>query len=623
MGRRSARSRTLTWLLLVVPPLLAAAALAAWLEVLHLERVLEVKFSGRRWDFPSRVYADAMPLVLGVSTRDERFRRRLELLGYHRVSSRPARRGEYFVDPEGRSLDIRLHVFEYPTHREPGRLLRLWLNREGRIVRVVDERGDPVFDAFLEPVLIAGLHGDAPEERREMALDEIPVPLVRAVLAVEDRRFFEHGGIDPRGLARALVADLKAGSVRQGGSTITQQLMKNFFLTSERTLGRKLREAVMALIAERRFSKNEILENYLNEIYMGRDGRMAIHGMWAAAKFYFGREPRELTLGQIATLAGMIRAPNAYSPHKHPDRARARRDVVLRLMRDLGDIDEATYQAAIAEPLGAVPPRPRISAAPYFVDAVRRELAGRFPARVLETEGFSIFTTVDIDVQLAAEEALREGLADLERRYPHLRAENSGQTLQGALVALSPRSGAVLAVVGGRRFRDSPFNRALDARRQPGSVFKPVVYAVALSSEHKGKRHFTPATLVDDEPLVWEYDGHTWSPANYENEYHGRVTVRAALEHSMNAATARIARDVGIDAVREQAIAMGAGDEIPRLPSIALGGWEMTPLEVAKMYAVLANGGVRALPRTVTDVVDRQGSVVEGHRLTVERVMPA
>ncbi|RMD83722.1 MAG: PBP1A family penicillin-binding protein [Candidatus Dadabacteria bacterium] len=613
-------SRAATFLLLAVPPLLAAAALAGWLEYLHLERVLEAKFRGRRWDFPSRVYADATPLVLGRAVRDARFLQLLDLLGYRRVEREPRERGEYRFTADGRALDIRLHVFDYPTHREPGRYLRLWLNPQGRIVRIVDRAsGAPVGDALLEPVLIAGLHGGSPEERRVMSLDEIPAPLVRAVIAVEDRRFFEHPGIDLRGLARALVADLKAGSLRQGGSTITQQLMKNFFLTNERTITRKLREAAMALIAERRFSKREILENYLNEIYFGRDGRVAIHGVWAAARHYFGREPAELTLGQMATLAGMIRAPNAYSPHKHPERALARRNLVLRLLRDLGDIDEVTYRKAVAEPLGAVPPRPRTSAAPYFVDAVRRELAGRFPRPVLETEGFAIFTTLDVGLQRAAERAVREGLADLERRYPRLAAGK--ERLEAALVAVRPQSGAIVALVGGRSYRDSPFNRALDARRQPGSVFKPVVYAAALSTEHLGARHFTPATLVEDAPLTWRYDHRVWSPSNYEDVYHGWVTVRRALEQSLNTATARIARDVGIEAIRGLAVRMGADPKLPALPAIALGGWEMTPIEVARIYSVLANAGLRATMHAVREVADRRGHRVEGHRLAVERVL--
>jgi len=601
---------------------LAAALLVGWLACLRMERTLVGKFSGRRWDFPSRVYADATPLVPGLGVLDESFRRRLGRLGYQPVDAKLRRRGQYRILTDGSALDLWLRVFEYPTHREPGRLLRLWLGPGGRVVRVVArETGQAVYDASLEPVLIAGLQGERPEERREMSLSEVPVPLVRSLITVEDRRFFEHAGVDPRGLLRALVADIKAGAVRQGGSTITQQLMKNFFLGSERTLGRKLEELVMALIAERRFSKEEILENYLNEIYLGSDGPVAIHGMWEGARYYFGRSPTELTLGQIATLVGIIRAPNAYSPHQHPDRALSLRNVVLGQLLAVGDIDEKTYREAIAEPLGTVPPRPRSSVAPYFIDAVRRELGDRFPRQTLQTEGYSIFTTLDLEIQDAAEAAVAEGLAELERRYPALTSDPENP-LQAALVALSPGSGRLQALVGGRDYRQSQFNRVLDARRQPGSVFKPIVYATALSSEQPGNVHFTPVSFVDDQPLEWEFDGDVWSPSNYEDVYHGRVTLRVALERSMNVATARVARAVGIPAIRSLAVRMGIPDDLPEYPSIALGGWGVRPIDIARVYSVFANGGVRAFLHVVTDVTDRHGQRVEGRTLDVERVLP-
>jgi len=609
--------------LLAVPPVMAGVALAGWLVYQSIESTLVEKFGGQRWDFPSKLYADAYPLFPGLDTDEDGFTRRLERRGYRPVRDRPTAHGEYRVVADPPAVDLYLKPFQYPTHRERGRPLRLELDAARRIraIRSLDD-GRELYDVFLEPALVTGLHGRVREDRREMQLDEVPVPLVRSVIAVEDRRFFEHRGVDVRGLARAMIVNLKAMGVRQGGSTLTQQLMKNFFLTDDRTVGRKLREAAMALVAERRFDKREILENYMNEIYLGQRRGVGVHGMWEAAEFYFGREPRELTLGQIATLAGMIRAPNYYSPHGHPERAVTRRNTVLRVLLDTGEIDERTYRAALAEPLAAVAPPPGAVRAPYFVDFVREELADRYSARVLTSQGYHIFTTLDLELQTAAEGAVARGLERLERDYPHLTEEPDAR-LEIALLATNPRTGAILAMVGGRDYAGSQYNHVTDARRQPGSVFKPIVFLAAVGSERVGEKHLLPSSIVEDEPFVWSYEGRTWSPENYEEEFHGPVTVRHALVHSLNAATARLARDVGIEPIRDLAVRLGVDDAIPPYPAIALGGWEVTPLEVARVYGVLANAGLAAEPNAVAKVVGRGGAIVEGHRMEIRRVIPA
>ena len=345
--------------------------------------------------------------------------------------------------------------------------------------------------------------------------------------------------------------------------------------------------------------------------------------MWEAAQYYFGREPRELSLGQIATLAGMIRAPNYYSPHAHPERALGRRNTVLKLLYDEGETDEATYAAAVAEPLGAVPPPPPTPGSPYFVDYVRRELAARFSSDVLTSEGYSIFTTLDADLQSIAERAVSKGLEELERSYPRLK-ENADARLEAALIALNPRTGAVLAMIGGRDYGRSQYNRVTDARRQPGSVFKPIVYVAALGSAGIGSAHYRPTTFILDEPFVWQYEGsRTWAPANYKDHYRGTITVRDGLVFSLNAATARIAREVGLGAVRDLAVRLGIDGKMPAYPAIVLGSWEVSPLEVARVYGVLANAGLSAAPLAVSKVVDRGGHVIEGHRIAVERKLPA
>jgi penicillin-binding protein 1B len=328
-------------------------------------------------------------------------------------------------------------------------------------------------------------------------------------------------------------------------------------------------------------------------------------------------------MGQIALLAGLVRAPNYYSPHTHPDRALERRNVVLRTLLRANEIDQRTYRAALAEPLGVVPPPPSTQGSPYFVDNVRRELADTFPDDVLTSEGYSVFTTLDPEMQKAAERAVAGGLDRLERDFPFL-LEQGGGPLQAALVAINPRTGGILAMVGGRDYRQSQFNRVTDAKRQPGSVFKPIVYLAALSGEVPGGVHYLPTTILQDAPFVWEYDGKEWEPHNYDDEYFGPVTLRHALEHSLNAATASVARDVGIDVVRDMAVRLGINESIRPLPAIALGGWEVSPLEIARAYAVFASGGLATEPISIAKVISREGGLVEGNRIAIRtEISPA
>jgi len=621
---RRARLRTaLTVALLCVPPALAGASLAGWLVYQDICATIDARFGGQRWEFASKIYSDAYPLYPGLDTQSDGFLQRLAQRGYDFVDHAPARPGQWSRASAPPIFELYLHSFEYPTHREAERLVRMELDAHGRVIRIRDaKRGGELYDVELEPIAIAGVHGASREDRREMSLDAVPVPLARAVVAVEDRRFFEHEGLDFRGLARAMAVNLRSLSVRQGGSTLTQQLMKNFFLTDDRTVTRKVREAAMAIVAERRYSKRDILESYLNEIYMGQRNGVAVHGMWEASSLYFDKEPRELTLGQMATLAGMIRAPNYYSPHAHPDRARARRDVVLRVLFDAGDIDQHTYETALAEPLGVVETRRQPVSAPYFVDYVRRELGERFPKELLTTQGYSIFTTLDSELQRLADVAVEQGLSRLERDHPQLLAQ-PGARLEAAMLVTNPRTGAILAMVGGRHYQASQYNRVSDARRQPGSVFKPVVYLAALGAEHVGDVHYSPSSVVMDEPFTWIDGDRAWTPENYERTFHGPVTLRTALNQSLNSATARIAQAVGIQSIRDLAVRLGVNPSIPAFPAIALGGWEVSPLEVARIYGVLADGGLAADPMAISKVVDRAGDVVEGHRLDVRRVVPA
>ncbi|MFN2426830.1 MAG: PBP1A family penicillin-binding protein [Candidatus Binatia bacterium] len=606
---------------MLVPPTLSLGALGTWMEYEKIEDKLLAKFEGERWDVPARIYSDTYTIYPGLRVDTQSFRRRIERLGYS-ASSGPSRRGTYSFSRSERSFAIWLHQFDYPTRQEPGRLVRMQLDESGRIISMRTGEDREIFEFDLEPVLLSGAGRGEMEQRQVLELNEFPPMLVRSVLAVEDKRFFDHAGVDVQGLARAMAVNVTSGEIRQGGSTLTQQLMKNFFLTDQRTVGRKVREAALALMAEQRFSKGEILDNYLNEIYMGQHGSSAIHGMGEAARFYFARDVADLSLGEMATLAGVIRAPSYYSPHKHPERAVTRRDLVLSLLFDQGSIDQASYELALNEPLQTAALDTVGIRAPYFVDFVSRELTKRFPARVLQSAGLRVFTTLDPEMQAIAESVVADNVVEMENDIGEALAA-AGQPLQAAMVVLEPRTGAIRAMVGGRDYGGSQFNRAIDMRRQPGSTFKPIVALAAVGSEQVGARHFKPTSLVMDERMQWEWQGQVWSPRNYEGEFYGNVTIRESIEHSLNSAVARIAKDVGVKPIRDLAVRLGMSPDLGVYPSIVLGGHPVPLLDMAKVFSVFATGGMKATPLAVHKVIDSRGEVLDGNSVEMRRVIPA
>lgn len=610
------------FLFLFFPTLLLVGVLG-WRFFRELERVVVGKFSGHRWEIPSKVYASSLLLYPGIDIKGGGLMERLDRLDYHRVAGPVQVRGEYRYQPAAGALEIYLHNFVYPAHEERGRLIRLFL-RGSRLERLEDGgSGADLLSVKLEPEVITGLYDQVWEERRVVKLHEIPTLLVRAILAAEDQRFFAHYGVDLWGIVRAGLANLWAGRVVQGGSTLTQQLMKNFFLTGERTVGRKLVEAVMAVIVENYYSKLEILENYMNEIYLGQRGAKGIFGVWEAARFYFGKEPRDLSLGEMSLLAGLIKAPNRYSPYRNPDLAVRRRNHVLRLMLELGDLSEEEYQAAIRE---KVEPRELpidVNGAPYFIDFVEKELRDNYPPEALTTEGLSIFTSLDMHLQRVAQQVLVQGLQELEEKHPWLQQKEPAKRLQGCLIVIQPQTGEIKAMAGGRDYQISQFNRVTQARRQPGSVFKPFVYLAALERERRLREgRFLPTTLVEDKPFTWYYDDtRSWTPANYKDRYLGTVTLRQALERSLNAATARIAQEVGVEPIRQIARRLGITSPLPPYPSLVLGAAEVTPFEIAQAFAVLANQGVKAAPVAIKEVVSREGETTERYPVKVEQVL--
>ena len=457
-------------------------------------------------------------------------------------------------------------------------------NAQGRIPTELFTRPEPWSeDRESADVIAIGAIDGPVEERYPVRLRDVPDQLIQAILAVEDQRFYQHHGIDVRRIFGALVADVRAGGLAQGGSTLTQQLAKNLFLNSNRTPLRKLREAAMATVLELRYNKATILEAYLNEIYLGQDGARAIHGVGAAARYYFGKNVPRLTLSESALLAAIINAPNHNAPNRHPDAARQRRDLVLQLMADQHRISQSAADVAERAAVSTrVHPVTTVDAR-YFRGVASAAAGGHLPAR-----GEAVYTTLDAALQRAAERAISRGLA---------RMRDTG--VQAALVAIDPRNGDVLAMVGGRDFGASQFNRATEAFRQPGSAFKPVVALAAFERSGNQQPPFTLASVINDEPLRVETPGGLWEPADYDGEYRGPVTVREAMEQSLNIPFARIGLAVGPARIVAMARRLGITSPLDAVPSLALGSSSITLLELVRAYGVLAAGGNLAPSRTI------------------------
>ncbi len=601
--RRGLRARSHPWRrLLLRLGLVGAVVVAGWL--LHLHVSLGRVFEGRLWQLPSRLYSSPLVLRGGARLSLAELTARLERSGYHAAAGAPARPGEFAL---GRSR-VELYLREFSAAGEQERERRVVVRIEDGGVRSLrDDRGRYVERVVLEPEVLATLHGERQEEREPVRLEQVPRVLTDAVLAAEDARFFDHHGLDPRGILRAAWANLRQGRVVQGGSTISQQTIKNLMVGQRRTWWRKLREGVLSVMLEARYPKRRILEVYLNHVYLGQRGSVAICGVQAAAAFYFGRGVEELTLAESALLAGLIRSPGRYNPFVDPARARARRDQVLEAMARLGLAEPEAARAARATPLELAAPGRGFAGGSYAVDYVRAQLAELGSASILETEGLRIETTLDTRWQAAAEAAAAAGLARLE---PQLRGRRPAAStpLEIAILVLRVETGEILALVGGADHGRSQFNRAVQARRQPGSCFKPFVFVAGLEAAARDAAGgLTAATVLDDAPLELSVGGKRWSPQNFDRIHRGPVTVRRALEESLNVPTVRAAGRVGLDPVIRAARACGIESRLPAVPSLALGAVEVTPLELATAFATLARRGERVDPWVVRQVTDREG----------------
>jgi penicillin-binding protein 1B len=612
--RRKAKKSRFSWRGLAVKLGLwglLIALLAGGLYVWHLSATIESRFAGRRWSLPSRVYADSMMLFVGQEYSKTQVLNSLKVLGYRRVNKRNLTPGQYRAISRG--LDVYLRPMILPGRKQQAMAIRLIFNKNGiaSLGRLDDGRAPGVVE--LEPRPVAQFFGPERESRIVVSLAKIPPHLPRAFLAAEDADFYKHHGVDIPGILRAFWVNLWAGGIRQGGSTITQQLAKNYFLTPERTLWRKIRELIIAVILELKYSKDTILEIYLNEVYLGQMGSVAVSGVGEAAHFYFGKPAEELDPAESALLAAVLRGPNYYSPHRHAKRAKERRDWVLGQMAERGWLQEAALQKARRAPLGLAPYKKYRRGAPYFVDYVSRQLKELYPQEALASLGLGIYTTLDMEVQAAAERALSLGLERLEKARPKLRSKNPAKRLQGAIIVMQPQTGNILAMVGGRDYSESQFNRATQAYRQPGSTFKPFVYLAALDE-------FTPASALSNQRRVYKMGGKKWRPANYKPYPAQTVSLRTALAKSLNLPTVDLAMKVGLTRVAAVARGFGFEGEMKPYPSLALGALEVRPLELARAYCAFAADGVLPYPLSVHKVADENGQVAHRRHVSKESV---
>ena len=617
----SRRFRVVVVLLtLVFLPIVIGASLLIF-QYIRFSAMVEQRLRGEKGATPSRVYARPLVVRPGIVLDAEGLIDRLNGLRYSERAEAVAEAGQFARTSDG------IVVFPRPVPDGATEAVAVsFATDKTGVTRVKEVRGrDPkrrYAQLPLEPELVTYLFTEEREKRRRLAFEEFPDHLVKAVLAIEDRRFFSHPGLDPIRLVGAAIRNARSDSaIPQGGSTITQQLCKNFFLTPERSYRRKAQEALLAFVLERRATKQEILELYLNEIYLGQSGSFSINGMGEAARTYFHKDVANLTIPEAALLAGMIQSPNPYNPFRHEKRATERRNEVIRAMREAGFIDAKQMGEALAAPLLVEQTRVDKTDAPYFVDLVRRQLAQRYDPKDLTTQNLQIHTSLDLQLQSLGQAALERGLD----RVQEMIKKRTTLPVQGCLIALEPASGKVVALVGGRSYGASQYNRVVQARRQPGSTFKPFVYLAAFEAgfDDQSLPPITPATVVEDAPAVFFYEDKEYIPTNYEDTYHGMVTLRRALAMSMNVATVKVAEMVGYDRVAQiWSKKLGIGAPIQPYPAIALGSFEATPYEMATAYNVLANGGLKVEPVTITRVADDKDRVLEQHHAPVpERVV--
>lgn len=572
--------------------------------VLWTDLEIRQEFEGRAWDVPAQVFARPLEVYVQTNIRKDRILRELAALGYRKVTQVRGR-GEYRSATSELQIHTRGHHF--PDAIEPARNLTIRFNG-GKVDRINDARGAELVSFRLEPLEVGRIFPNHNEDRAPIRLEDAPEPLLRALIAVEDRDFFTHIGIDPKAILRAAWANLGSGRVEQGGSTLTQQLVKNFYLRRERSFVRKIREMLMAGLLELRYTKPVILQTYLNEVFLGQQGRRAIHGFGLAAEFYFGRPLSELTVDEQALLVGLVKGPSYFDPRRHPQRAISRRNVVLRMLVEQGHLGTTEFTRLTKRPIRLAPEQYAAAGYPReFLELVKRQLAGQYRSTDLRTQGLRIYTSYDSALQEKLDRAIEHGL----------RTIGADAELQAAAVIVDYQTGEVLALRGARKPSPGQFNRALDAARSIGSLIKPAVYLTALRKP--GRYHLL--SELDDAAVTIKTATGSWTPANFDGEVHGPVRLVDGLSRSYNLATVHLGMEVGLDNVVDTLGALGVDPGHHVYPSLLLGAIELSPLAVAQMYQTLANGGYRLPVHSVRGVMGPDGRLLSRAKLAPQQVV--
>ncbi|MGX9461230.1 penicillin-binding protein 1B [Shewanella sp. A14] len=585
---------SLTWKLAIV-----GAAVVSFYAI-YLDQIIAQKFEGQKWHLPAQVFSRSMALYPGAAINHPQLMAELKLLGYRKVAN-PRQVGEFSASST--RIELWRRPFLHPEGNQAEQRVMISFDSEGvsSVTRMSDKRELAVF--HLEPVLLDRIIAGDGEDRLFVPSPEIPSIIIDALILVEDRSFYDHFGVNPLAIARAAMVNITAGRTVQGGSTLTQQLAKNFFLSSERSIVRKVREALMALIIDFRYSKDEILEAYLNEVYMGQDKSRGVHGMGLASQFYFGRPVGELTVSQQAFLVAVIKGPSYYNPWRYPERAQERRDLVLRILMENDKLSVAQYKAATESPIGLRSAKKSVhQKLPAFFAVVKQELRDRYGDSLLQQSGIKVYTTLDPMAQEAAEKAVSSTMASLNKR---------AKNIQVGMVVTDKYSGGIAAMVGDKVPGYEGFNRAVEIRRPIGSLIKPFVYASALNQSDK----FTLATPVEDKPITLKNEqGKTWSPKNFDKKFSGQVPLLTAFKDSMNVPTVNVGLAVGVNNVASTLQQSGWADNISPYPSMLLGAVNGSPLMVAQVYQTLADGGRYRKLTSITAVLDSQNQALDVSR---------
>lgn len=575
-------------------------------------RIAEV-FDGPKWSIPARVYARPLELYQGLMIDQRTVTEELINLGYS-STDQPDRPGQYSSKDtsEGQTLAVHTRGFKFADGFEASRPLSISWNA-GQISKLTDDNGNSVAITRLEPQIIGRISPTQTEDRLLVKLEQLPQGLTDALLAVEDPKFYEHNGLSIRGILRAVWVNIKERRFAQGGSTLTQQLIKNLFLTRERSIKRKLTEWPMAIALERRYSKDEILQAFVNEVFFAQDKSRAIHGFGLASLYFFDKPVQELEVHQSALLVALLKGPSYYSPLRHPDRALQRRDLVLSIMHRENLLSADALAKAKAQPL--ILSRSNIDRQqPAYLDLVKQQLTRDYSTEDLHKSGLSIFTNFDPLVQRKLELSVRQGYEQIATEQSLTDADI--EKLQVASVVTRTDNGEVLAVVGGKEARFAGFNRALGANRQIGSLLKPFIYAAALEQPYK----YNLASMIDDAPVYYEQqNGEIWSPENYTRESLGPVILLDALTHSLNQASVNLGLDIGIDNFVESLNRYNLGKDISALPSLLLGALELSVIDVASLYQSFASSGFNTPLRAIREVQASDGQLLQRYQFRLEQ----